>query len=110
MSKSREERIVATESIFREVNERIAESVHRFESPDGDFVCECHDPECVHRVSVPLEEYERVRKNGARFVVAPGHEDEEVERVVRRRGGYRIVEKINRLGALARRLQSRGRD
>lgn len=105
-----EERMAKTESVFREVNERIAESVQRFEADEGEFVCECHDPDCVHRVTATLEDYERVRSDGARFLVASGHEDEEVERVVRRRRGYRIVEKLDRLGTLVRRLDPRTKE
>ncbi len=63
----RDEAAVArTEAVFREVNERIAESAERFASNHAEFVCECADPTCIHRVDVPLDAYHSVRSDGAR--------------------------------------------
>src|SRR5439155_23641257 len=80
-----EERIARTESLFRGVNERIATSARRFGGDDASFVCECDDPQCTDRVRVTLAEYEEVRADRASVLVAPGHENREVEEV--RRGG-----------------------
>jgi hypothetical protein len=90
-----EERIAKTESVFREVNERIAETADRFHSKGADFVCECADPNCTTRVQAPLREYERVRSDPTHFLLANGHEVARVERVVRRRPGFSVVEKFN---------------
>ena len=103
-----EVRIGTTESIFRSVNERIAESAERFDSEDAEFVCECHDQSCVHRVAASLEEYERVREEPTRFLLAPGHDDERVERVIARKRRFWVVEKFERtVAATARRLNPR---
>ena len=62
--KAREERIAKTESLFRSVNERIAEATERFDNgdaTDAEFLCECGDPACSERLEVPLDEYEQVR-------------------------------------------------
>jgi hypothetical protein len=83
MSES-ELKIAHTEALFRDVNERISESAKRFSSHDADFVCECADPACAERVHATLEEYEQVRSDGTHFLLVPGHEDLEVERVVKR--------------------------
>lgn len=97
-----------TEALFREVNERIAESAGRFESDEAAFVCECADPACAHRLEVPLADYERVRADGTRFLLAPGHEDDRFERVLRRRGGFNVVQKVSRVVAdTVRRLDPR---
>jgi hypothetical protein len=80
-----EVRIAKTESLFRDVNERIAESAQGFDSDDAAFVCECGDPDCTERVEAPLEAYEAVRSDGTQFLLAPGHEDDRIERVVRKR-------------------------
>ena len=61
---------------------------------EADLVCECADPDCGHRLEVPIDDYERVRADGTRFVVAPGHEEPSFERVVERRSGFRIVAKF----------------
>ncbi len=88
------ERRASTEALFRDVNERIAESAQRFDADGTDFVCECADPNCTERVEATLEEYEDVRSDGATFLLAPGHEQTDIERVVADRGRYRVVEKV----------------
>ena len=91
-----EARIARTESLFRDVNERIAESAERFQSQEAEFVCECADQACTDRVSATLHEYEHVRAKGTRFLLRPGHEDTRVERVVQRSGSrLTVVEKVN---------------
>lgn len=100
-----EERIARTESLFRDVNERIAESAQRFDSENATFVCECSDQACTERVDASLDEYELVRSDGAHFLLRPGHEDTRVERVVERRGArLAIVEKFN--AAIAKTVRS----
>jgi hypothetical protein len=83
-----------TEALFRDVNERIAESADRFEADATEFVCECSDPNCTYRVEATLEEYEEVRADGATFMLAPGHAEKDIERVVEKRGSFHIVEKM----------------
>ncbi|NUT57122.1 MAG: hypothetical protein HOQ03_14250 [Thermoleophilia bacterium] len=95
------ERIARTEALFREVNERIAESAGRFEASETNFVCECGDPRCTHRIGATLAEYERVREDGDTFLLAPGHEDDRVEAVVTSTDEHAVVEKRH---PLARRL------
>jgi hypothetical protein len=85
-----------TEALFRDVNERIAESAQRFEADSTQFVCECADPHCTDRVEATLDEYEQVRADGATFMLTPGHEHADIERVVSDRGGFNVVEKIQR--------------
>jgi hypothetical protein len=85
-----------TEALFRDVNERIAESAQRFEAEATQFVCECADPNCTHRLEVTLDEYEQVRADGATFMLAPGHEDDDIERVLEKRGRFNVVEKVQR--------------
>jgi hypothetical protein len=103
-----EARIARTESVFRHVNERIAETVERFDSDEADFVCECADAECHERIETTLGEYEEARADGTHFLVAEGHEEPGYERVVKRRRGYLIVEKFRRgLAAAVRRNNPR---
>ena len=102
-----EVQIARTESLFRHVNERIAETLRRFDGENALFVCECADRSCADRVEAPLEEYERTRDDGAQFLVADGHEESQVERTVRRGRGFRIVRKLGLAGRWARRLDPR---
>ena len=85
-----------TEALFRDVNERIAESARRFDAASTQFVCECADPSCVHRVDATLAEYEEVRADGATFMLAPGHDHSDIERIVEINGRFHIVEKIQK--------------
>ena len=93
MNSSEGEKIARTESLFREVNERIAESAERFDAEETKFVCECADATCTERVEATLAEYERVREDGARFLLVNGHEDERAETVVHADGDRAVVEK-----------------
>jgi hypothetical protein len=105
-----EERIGEIESLFRNVNERIASAAERYEVESAEFFCECHDPACGARVVVPLDEYETVREEGTRFLHATGHVESDFERVVARRSKYAIVEKFGRkLATIVRRLDPRAR-
>ncbi len=85
-----------TEALFRDVNERIAESAQRFDAASTQFVCECADPTCTHRLEATIDEYEDVRADGATFMLAPGHAQDDIERVVADRGRFQIVEKVQR--------------
>jgi len=91
--------IARNEAFFRAVNEGIAEASERFESAEAEFLCECGDANCMHRIEVPLEEYEAVRDHSTRFLVRRGHVEPEIEEVVRRRRRYAIVEKVDRVAA-----------
>ena len=99
-----------TESAFREVNERIAENAQRFDAGTTEFICECDDPRCTERVEATLEEYEAVRADATRFLIAPGHTDRTVERVVLRSSGFTVIEKVQAAArALARRMNPRAK-
>jgi hypothetical protein len=93
VERSELERIAHTESVFREVNERIAESAERFDADDAEFVCECADAGCTQRIGATLDEYEEARELGTTFLLVPGHEDERVEGVVEVADGRAVVEK-----------------
>ena len=86
-------RVARTESLFRDVNERIAEAAQDLGTSYAEFVCECADPACDERFAAHLEEYETVRADGRRFLVAPGHEEPRFERVVEFEPEHRIVQK-----------------
>lgn len=103
-----EERKARTESAFREVNERIAENARRFDAGSTEFICECDDPRCTERVQATIGEYEKVRSDGARFLLAPGHGDSSIEKLVERRPQFMVVEKVHAAArAVAERLNPR---
>ena len=89
MDEARQERLAKNEDLFRTLNENIVEIAG---SLGGDtpyeFICECATSGCFERILLTLTEYERVRQDGAHFLLKPGHEDIEVEQVVARYEGY----------------------
>jgi hypothetical protein len=102
--------LARNEAFFRAVNEGIAEASERFESDEAEFLCECGDADCTHRIEVPLDEYENVRSHPTRFLVKRGHDLPDVEDVVHRRRRYAIVDKVDRIAAaIVRRLNPRTR-
>jgi hypothetical protein len=93
----RQERAIRNEELFREVNSHIAEMEAKARRTDWDeplpLVCECAQTGCSVPIEVDPATFERVRAEPLCFLVAPGHEQPEIESVVERREGYLIVEK-----------------
>jgi hypothetical protein len=106
---SREKRLAENEAFFRSVNERIRDIADGHGSdPHGyEFLCECGDPACVDRVTLSLAEYEAVRADATRFVLAEGHDDETIENVVESAPDHVVVEKVGVAGEVARALDPR---
>jgi hypothetical protein len=95
--------------IFREVNERIAElTVDWNDAGVSLFICECSDRECSKALEIKPAEYEQVRADGARFVVAPSHERSESDRVVERCARFLVIEKAGAAAEAARASDPRG--
>jgi hypothetical protein len=93
---SRERRLAENETLFRDINEqiRLTAAVYGRDEHVYHWLCECSNRNCTLRLRMPLAEYEQVREDEARFLVAPGHELPEIERVVEARPGYSLVEKL----------------
>jgi hypothetical protein len=107
---TRETKLAETEVVFREVNEGIAAAAERLEADEAEFVCECGDMSCTDRIEADLDDYEHVRQHPAYFILAPGHEAAAFERVVRRRRGYWVIEKVEgTMRRIVARLNPRGR-
>jgi hypothetical protein len=103
-----EERLARNEALFREVNERIndvADALGRDKSYE--FLCECSDTGCAERITLTHDEYEQIRADGRRFVLAPGHARTNVEREVERADEHVVVEKTGEAGEVAARLDPR---
>jgi len=102
------ERAARNQSMFRKVNERIEDlASNAFFSA---FICECMNEECNENVSMTVEEYEDVRREGNRFLVLPGHEVSGVEEVVDVTDGrYVVVAKLGAGAAIAEELDPRRR-
>ncbi len=93
----RERRAAENESVFRAVNDRIEELAGRL-GLATQFVCECEQIGCLERFEMELADYQRVRAHDRRFVVKPGHERPEFERVVDEGRGWLVVQKTGEAG------------
>jgi hypothetical protein len=84
------------ENVFRAANERLRSRMealtYRGRRP---VICECSSADCMEVLDLRPVEYQRVRDCGY-FVVARGHGDPAIERLVERADGYDVVDK-NRL-------------
>lgn len=92
-------------SLFREVNERIAEVSRAYDRLE--LLCECGRERCLEPIAVTRADYERVRTEPHLFMLTPGHEKPEIERVVEQRDGWVIVEKTGEAGDAAEKLELR---
>jgi len=115
---ARRVRAAKSQSLLREVNERIqdlaaGQSVSMLEDvrlvEQIDLACECMDEACTQRVTMTVREYEAVRADSNTFFVKPGHEVPEVEDVVREEGNYVVVSKVGAGAPVAERLDPRKR-
>jgi hypothetical protein len=93
---ARETRLAQNEVVFREVNERVQAiaAAHGDDEHVYEFYCECSNADCTLLVSATLGEYELVRANASRFLIAPGHWLPEIERVVEEGPRLWVIEKI----------------
>lgn len=97
----REDRVIRNEALFRELNERVREIEETLTARGvvepvefGEYFCECGLEGCTEKIRITDEEYEHVRASPLRFAIVPGHEVDEVERVVTRTERFAVVEKF----------------
>ena len=102
MEGKKQQRAAANEAPIRDVNEGIERGQWPGEedTPVG-FRCECARLGCNRLIELTVREYETIRSNPRRFVLAPGHEFREVEVVVEATPRYVIVEKQDQAGEVA---------
>jgi hypothetical protein len=85
-------RLARNQAIFREVNQRLREIASR-PADLTDYLCECSEVGCAATVELDNGEYEAVRSLPNVFVIVPGHERLEVERVLEDNDRFMLVEK-----------------
>ncbi|HEY1776655.1 MAG TPA: hypothetical protein VGG41_10900 [Solirubrobacteraceae bacterium] len=96
------DRIAHNETLFRDVNERIEAGQWPAEREEPvAFRCECGSLRCNMLVEITIGEYEGVRASPTHFVLVPGHEIENVERVIEREASYVVVEKVGEAARVA---------
>jgi hypothetical protein len=93
----RHERVSRNEAMYRAVNREIEQLAE--ESGEGspgrlEVICECGRDDCSETLDLSVDEYDDAHRERDRFVIAPGHEDDEIEQVVKRAEGYLVVDKF----------------
>ena len=74
-----------------------------------EFLCECANPDCTFRITLPLSTYESVRSDSTQFVVLPLHYTPEIEELVVEEEKYWVVRKTGDAGEFVDRLDPRSR-
>ena len=89
------ERATRNEEVFREVNERIEEGAAQHAvSGSQPFHCECSRASCLETIELTPARYEAIVRERYHFVVVPGHEQPEIERVVEADPRFLVVQKV----------------
>jgi CheY-like chemotaxis protein len=110
----RDARAAKNQNLFRKINERVNEVNNSLglALASALWICECANDTCTDRVEMTPNEYEAVRRDGARFFVFPNeqHVWPDVERVTERNDRYWVVEKTGEAGAVAEGADPRSDD
>jgi len=98
MDEFSERRLVENEVIFRDANQTAQQFIEQVEGPHSakkaGFYCECSNLDCRERIELTAEEYKRLHQNKRHFVVVPGHEMPQVEKVIQQETTYSLIEKF----------------
>jgi hypothetical protein len=104
-------RAAKNQSLFRNINERVNDinKAHDLWVTLSDWLCECPAQKCTTRIALTPQQYEAIRVNPTHFIVAPSREHlvPDVERVIKRRERYWVVEKLGGATAVAEQLDPR---
>jgi hypothetical protein len=100
-------RLARNEAGFRLINERSAPAAEEDEPALRSYVCECSDSGCRQRVYLRSGEYEWVRSDARWFLVAPGHGNSSVERVISPALRFDVVQKHEAVREIVERTDPR---
>lgn len=102
-------RLVENEMFFKQPNQAVVQGLSDLEQlaettdqqdllPDTtqsiQFYCECSDETCRKRIAMTPRQYTDLHKNHNQFIVLPGHDVPQIERIVQSAKDYVVVEKI----------------
>jgi hypothetical protein len=101
---TRDDRVARNEAMYRAVNreiERASEDAGVGSDDQLEVLCECGQEGCSTTLAVTITEYDEAHGQRDRFVVASGHEDPQIERVVTRKDHYLVVDKFGEAEVVA---------
>src|ERR1041385_7592161 len=89
------DRAARNEEVFRDVTKGIEDGAERHEVAGSlPFHCECARTSCLETIEIPPARYADIVRERYHFVVIPGHEEPQIERIVRTELEFLVVEKI----------------
>ncbi len=103
-----EHRQIENEMIFRRSNEKVVEELDELDAAfeeeghtdlvrDEDYLlhlkCECSDENCAERIPIRLSIYEKIHKNRDAYILKPDHQVETIEKVIKTKDDYIVVQK-----------------
>jgi hypothetical protein len=101
---ARHDRVSRNEAMYRAVNREIEQATKGLGEGQHDrleAICECGEDGCSATLDLTLREYDDAHRQRDRFVVAPGHEDEQIEHVVTRTERFLVVDKFGEAELIA---------
>lgn len=93
--------MINAELAVRTLNERSVEKLkHHIPKTEQNeveiaFNCECSDLSCEERILLTLEDYENLHDEFSHFIIAQGHNEPKVEKVVEKTKNFSVVEKYS---------------
>jgi hypothetical protein len=94
-------RMRQNEELMEELNrrmERMLEEIRDEEDDDPDapiaFLCECSHLDCRERIQLEPSRFDRIHRDKDVFILVPGHEIPDVERIVDQERDFLIVRKL----------------
>lgn len=101
-----QKKLAENEVVFRKANEKVQKALedalkeaeeYGIDAPDTDIplhlFCECADDKCLERVVLTIAKYNELHPNPATFVILPGHEVAQIEKIIKKTKDYYVVEK-----------------
>jgi CheY-like chemotaxis protein len=82
----------AYSAFVRTLNDEIVALSAREQEGALQILCECSRRDCATALDITADEYRAMRGEDARYLMAPGHEQPDAERVVARQGAVVVVE------------------
>ena len=97
----RARRMRENEELMEELNRRMEQTLEEIrEEQDDDpdapiaFLCECSHLDCRERIQLEPSRFDRIHRDADVFILVPGHEIPEVERIVDQERDFLIVRKL----------------
>jgi len=84
----------SSSEVYRSLNELLRTLSNR--ESKLTIACECRELACAQLITIPAEEYEDVRADGALYIVADGHAHTTWDEIEAERGGYHVVRDARR--------------